>query len=123
MERLFVYGTLRRGGGMHSLLDGCRLHAEATVRGSLFDLGTYPALVLDDRGTVHGEVWECPRETLLRLDSYEGVGEGLFRRVRIEVGSVPCWTYIAGPRLRSRIASAPTLDRGRWPLPPPPNAP
>jgi gamma-glutamylcyclotransferase (GGCT)/AIG2-like uncharacterized protein YtfP len=112
---LFVYGTLLSGGGKESLLRDCRLLREATVRGTLFDLGRYPALVMGADSIVHGELWSCTAETLEALDSYEGVAEGLFERVRIALaGGGACWTYVAGPRVRSRLATASRLPAGLW---------
>ena len=50
----------------------------ARIQGRLFDLGEYPGLVLsgDPGSWVRGEVYALgnPRETLSRLDDYEGCG-------------------------------------------------
>lgn len=115
---LFVYGTLRSGGGAAGQLRGCRLVGPGSVAGTLYDLGDYPALVLGGDGRVEGEVWRCPAGVLPRLDEYEGVAEGLFGRAEVEAAGVRCWTYVAGPRLlpgltpERRIASGSWLDRG-----------
>lgn len=74
---LFVYGTLRRNrsGRLHPLLRGrSRFVGFATTRGRLYNLGTYPALVLDDGDRIQGEVYQLytPRVTLSLLDRYEG---------------------------------------------------
>lgn len=115
MIHLFVYGTLRGGGGAAHLLRGCERITVGKVRGSLYDLGAYPALVLDDAGEVEGEVWRCEDAEVLRaLDDYEGVGEGLFRRVRVEVEEIVCWTYVAGPVLEPRLTPAWRVSSGRW---------
>lgn len=112
---LFVYGTLRSGGGAAGLLRGCRLAGAGTVAGTLYDLGAYPALVLGGRGHVEGEVWRCPADALARLDEYEGVAEGLFERAVVGVAGVPCWTYVAGALLLPRLASERRIPSGRWP--------
>ncbi len=113
---LFVYGTLRSGGGAAGLLRGCRLAGTGAVAGTLYDLGEYPALVLDGRGPVDGEVWRCPGDLLDRLDEYEGVPGGLYLRTMVEVDGAECWTYVAGPRLRSMLAPERRIPSGRWPL-------
>jgi gamma-glutamylcyclotransferase (GGCT)/AIG2-like uncharacterized protein YtfP len=113
-HRIFVYGTLRTGAAMTSLLRGCRRIGDATVTGALYDLRSYPALVLEGEGRVRGEVWLCPGETLARLDTYEQVEEGLFRRVEVEIEGAPCWTYVAGPLLDEEIAGAPAIASGCW---------
>jgi gamma-glutamylcyclotransferase (GGCT)/AIG2-like uncharacterized protein YtfP len=118
---LFVYGTLRRGAGASHLLAGCRFLREVSVTGRLFDVaGEYPALVLEGHGEVWGEVWAVPDGVLEALDRYEGVGEGLFARVRVEAGGSVCWTDVAGHALRSRLRPAAALRSGRWPPPPGP---
>lgn len=111
---LFVYGTLRSGGGAVGLLRGCERVDAGAVAGTLYDLGAYPALVLDGRGTVEGEVWRCPAEALERLDEYEGVADGLFRRARAVVDGRECWTYVAGPALEPRLTPERRVGAGRW---------
>lgn len=114
--RLFVYGTLRRGGGAEGLLRGFERLGPAQVRGTLHDVeGRFPALVPEGEGAVRGEVWAGPEEALARLDAYEGVGEGLFRRVRLEAAGKACWAYVAGPRLLGRLSAATVLPGGEWP--------
>jgi gamma-glutamylcyclotransferase (GGCT)/AIG2-like uncharacterized protein YtfP len=112
---LFVYGTLRSGGGAAGLLRGCRLVGTGSGEGTLYDLGAYPALVLDGRGPVEGEVWRCPAEALDRLDEYEGVPGGLYLRVPVVVEGTDCWTYVAGPLLEPRLTPERRIPSGRWP--------
>lgn len=110
---LFVYGTLRSDGPAAYLLDGSERLGAASVEGILFDLEEYPALLLYGSELVHGEIWNCPVSVLPLLDSYERVERGLFRRVAVEASGIPCWTYVAGPTLASRL----TPDRrliGPW---------
>jgi gamma-glutamylcyclotransferase (GGCT)/AIG2-like uncharacterized protein YtfP len=79
---LFAYGTLGPGG---SAAGRPRRWAADAVRGRLFDLGPYPALVDHDdpdAGWVEGSVRSVSRAELIgHLDSYEGVNAGLYRRV------------------------------------------
>lgn len=112
---VFVYGTLRTGGSAGGLLRGCEHVGASTVEGALYDMGAYPVLVLGGGGRVDGEVWRCPVATLARLDEYEGVREGLYRRVRVEAGGVECWTYVAGPALELRLTPERRIAAGRWP--------
>lgn len=86
---LFVYGTLKRGCANHAYLADQKFVAAArTVPGfRLFDLGGYPAIVASetDRFGVKGEVWEVDAAGLERLDRFEGVHEGLYRRDRVRL--------------------------------------
>lgn len=100
---LFTYGTLRSGRNGAALLHGCDRVGEGVVRGTLYDLGDFPALLLSGEDEVRGEIWRCPAELLAELDAYEGVDEGLFRRVAVRVDGRACWIYVAGPRLGPRL--------------------
>lgn len=112
---LFVYGTLRAGAGAEGMLDGCERVAPASVEGTLYDVGgRYPALMLYGRTQVRGEVWRCPVERLWRLDDYEGVDRGLFRRVGVQVDRFTCWTYVAGPALAHELTPARRIICGDW---------
>jgi 2-hydroxychromene-2-carboxylate isomerase/gamma-glutamylcyclotransferase (GGCT)/AIG2-like uncharacterized protein YtfP len=81
---LFVYGTLRQWGSnaITRLVPGARLLGHGSVRGQLYDVGTYPHLILDDAaGDVVGELYEVPEagwpvldelETIVRPDRPDG---------------------------------------------------
>ncbi len=75
-EFIFVYGTLRRAcstGAHQTYLAGAEFIDEAKVRGNLYRVSYYPALVLDDAAAqVIGEVYRlASSDQLLRLDAYE----------------------------------------------------
>jgi gamma-glutamylcyclotransferase (GGCT)/AIG2-like uncharacterized protein YtfP len=82
-DLLFVYGTLGPATPDEVLRRG---FAPDAVRGRLFDLRVYPALVdLDDPTApwIPGHVRPVSEfELATVLDPYEGVDEGLFRRSR-----------------------------------------
>ena len=86
-ERVFVYGTLKRGFCNHALLDEAEFIGEATtVERFGFYLGAddyapeveeIPYLyrhpkVTDEAMSVHGEVWEISPTMLRQLDRLEG---------------------------------------------------
>lgn len=81
---LFVYGTLKRGCSNHHHLAGQTFVgvARSAPGFRLVDLGGYPGLVTSaaDRGGVVGEVWSVDPAALQRLDAFEGVHQGLYRR-------------------------------------------
>jgi gamma-glutamylaminecyclotransferase len=89
MPVLFVYGTLKRGcKNHHHIADQRFLDQARTAPGyALYDLGDYPGLVADagDTQGVTGELWEVDEAALSRLDEFEGVDEGLYRRQRVEL--------------------------------------
>ena len=86
-ERVFVYGTLKRGFCNHTLLDEAEFIGEATTEERFgFYLGAdncapeveeIPYLyrhprVTDEAMSVHGEVWEISPSILRQLDRLEG---------------------------------------------------
>lgn len=75
-EFIFVYGTLRRAcptGAHDKYLPGAKFIAPAKIKGKLFKVSYYPALVLDDgAGWVIGEVYQLVSPAqLATLDVYE----------------------------------------------------
>ena len=112
---LFVYGTLRADGVAAELLAQAGYIRAAAVPGTLYDIdGAYPALMLYGGTPVRGEIWHCPPDLLAQLDAYESVQHGLFRRVGVEVAGLPCWTYVAGPALASKLTPERRVDAGDW---------
>ena len=80
---LFVYGTLRRGSSV-AMAERLRRESifvgEAEVAGRLFDIGSYPGMVVTANGSrVRGEIYrvEADRwpEFVKVLDDYENCGE------------------------------------------------
>ena len=99
-QLLFVYGTLQPDGPEAEALGGW---SADSVRGRLYDLGPSPTLVdLGDEsaGWVEGFVRAVEESELRgRLDAYEGVDEGLYRRsVALTRAGREVWVYVhAGP--------------------------
>ena len=84
-ERLFVYGSLKRGGLHHAELAGALFLGEAkTLPGyALVPLGEYLALVPQaEAGSVVGELYELGQERFSALDEFEGPE---YERVTLEV--------------------------------------
>lgn len=115
-ERVFVYGTLASGGAQAALLGPGR-RVPARVRGALYELPAgYPALVLAGDALVHGELVEVEDPRRLALaDRYEGVDEGLYQRVRVDVWvglrAEPAWAWVMAPE---RAREGRLLPSGRW---------
>ena len=110
---VFVYGTLRRGGAgaMSVRFPNSKFIADAKVSGSLYDLGAYPGLLLNESNSlVIGEVYEVDDETLTKLDDFEASSNYLRKQVEISLGTQRkvCWTYEPDPEfysLRTLITS------------------
>lgn len=107
---LFVYGTLKRGCSNHAQMAGQKFVGEArTAPGyRLYDAGGYPGLVPDasDRDGVTGEVWSVDVAALQRLDAFEGVAEGLYRREPL-----PLLAPFADRRIDAYVFAQPVAGR------------
>jgi gamma-glutamylcyclotransferase (GGCT)/AIG2-like uncharacterized protein YtfP len=129
---IFVYGTLKRGQSRERCWPRAPLTVEpATVRGALYDLGPYPALVQGD-DLVAGELWHlAPADlavTLAELDRVEGHSgraDDLYHRVTITcqtaAGPLAAWMYLFAQtsRLKPMQRIAPNhAGVCQWPLTP-----
>ncbi|AGA28967.1 gamma-glutamylcyclotransferase family protein [Singulisphaera acidiphila] len=118
---LFAYGTLAPNGSKEAAAHGWVADA---VRGRLFDLGPYPALVGHDdlnADWVEGFVRSVdPIELTRDLDPYEGVDEGLYRRVAVTTrASRLVWVYLYARPLPSQARGPLTRWKGLRTLPVP----
>jgi gamma-glutamylcyclotransferase (GGCT)/AIG2-like uncharacterized protein YtfP len=101
---LFVYGTLKRGCSNHAHLAGQTFVAAARTPSGyrLYDLGGYPGLYphAGDTAGVTGELWSVDDAALARLDRFEGVHEGLYRRTPLRLlaphDTLPVHAYFPG---------------------------
>ena len=96
LSALFAYGTLMPGDPEAAVEDGWEADA---VRGLLYDLGPYPALIgLGDPGAgwVEGYVRRgISDDQIRRLDAYEETDRGVYRRVgTITRNDRRVWVYI-----------------------------
>lgn len=76
MVRIFLYGTLKRGGCRSHVMRGQQFVGETTTvaKYRMYNTGSYPALVEDEDGLeVEGEVWEVDDDCLQVLDAIEAV--------------------------------------------------
>ena len=95
---VFIYGTLRRGsaGSMSTRFPNSKFIAAAKVNGSLYDLGSYPGLLVNEaNSTVVGEVYEVDDELLNELDEFEASSNYVRKQVEVSLGGqrTNCWTY------------------------------
>ena len=103
---VFVYGTLRRGSAraMSIRFPNSNFIADAKVSGSLYDLGAYPGLLLNEPNSlVIGEVYEVDDEILNQLDEFEAASYYLRKQVEISLGNRKraCWIYEPNPEFYS----------------------
>ena len=129
-RHVFVYGTLRRGDvrDINQLQPVPAFVAMATVQGVLYDLGSYPGMLLGGEGRVTGEVYAISAELERQLDSIEEVwpqptGEYSKREVvvqlckdgvtpeALETQGLSCLLYEINP---ARTRTCPVISSGDW---------
>ena len=71
---IFVYGSLKKGFYNHRLISNFNKIGEGTVKGTMYDLGSFPALCLEpDKYLIKGEIYDVNTvEGLMALDRLEG---------------------------------------------------
>ena len=124
MTKIFVYGTLRKGG---KNFKGASL-GEDRIVGKLYRLSWFPgvrdvrALFNEEGPYIIGEVYEISEETFEQLDDYEGCSQdptlensGFYYRkqVQTENGEI-AWVYIHSQEIPEnlRIYSGDWLEQG-----------
>jgi gamma-glutamylaminecyclotransferase len=111
--RLFVYGTLKRGYGLHRVIQDCRFLGEAnTVKPhALLDAG-FPVMTPLETGAnvVRGEVYEVTDRALIkRLDGIESAYDRKKILVRFDDGAtMRVHAYIGKPSWWGRRISLAT---------------
>ncbi len=130
MITVFVYGTLRRGETNDIVLAATRhgiappeLLGSATVKGILYDFGSYPGLIPDPGGAdVFGDVYRIDPALVPVLDEIEEVypgQQGLFLHQQIRVEPVgeglptPC-DCLFYPITLAAAAQHRVIESGDW---------
>lgn len=136
-QLLFVYGTLRpqllhlvSSPGVQQLVDRLARLGRATIEGKIYDLGTFPGLVLlaeppaDTEGCsgppplVIGDLLSVDGEALATLDNYEECtgASPLYRRDQVHAvcqddgRTVRAWTYV----FCGDLGAAPRIEGGDY---------
>ena len=123
-EYLFVYGTLNEELAPPEIADTVKklkFIGEGFAHGTLYDLGEYPAAVLDDSGKIFGRIYELPVDAkiLQKLDRYEGFypqnpAKSLYLRkktkVRLNNKNLTSWIY----EYNRDLSNAPIIKSGNY---------
>jgi len=115
MMKVFVYGTLMKGEGNHVFLDNqfCEYIGEAVTRRgyTLYDLGSFPAMVKCGNSSIIGEVYEVCSRTLEKLDYLEGHPTFYKRQQIILQDGSKVMTYLLE---ESDVKECPIIKSGYW---------
>lgn len=107
---VFVYGSLRRGGANHRLLEKARFLGVHTTPPDycMLDLGPYPGVIQPGETAIAGEVYGISSRVLADLDALEDYPRS-YTRVKIPTPWGEAWIYIY--RFRQ---SLPVVKGGDW---------
>ncbi len=114
MTRLFVYGTLRRGDNNDERWEldrRARFLGQTTLRGArLFDLGSYPCLVLttNPEHRVVGELFEIEQQVFEGIQAMEEEAQYVTVTVETEVGPATAFVFESVP------PGARLIESGDW---------
>lgn len=98
IDKIFVYGTLKRTYLRHQSMKDCTFIEEDSVKGYLIDLGAFPAFIPEVTGTdVLGEVYSFDKskekDIISTLDSIEGVPNLYWRLPFLTQKGHIAWAY------------------------------
>lgn len=100
MSYVFVYGSLKRGFENHALLEGCEMITRTRTKKKsyqMISLESFPAVMLDGKNAIEGELYSVDMMTLAYLDMLEGNGY-LYERKLVELKSGhKAWMYCLVP--------------------------
>ena len=112
MNRIFVYGTLKRGQRNAHHMHGAQYvgrHVTERIY-SMYEFGGYPAVCRDGRHAISGEIYRISDRHFEILDVFESYPE-FYQRIEIPTRWGDAWMYIVEPALcRGR-----DLVIGSWP--------
>lgn len=97
MQKVFVYGSLKRGFHNHHFLENSEFLGEIDIVGpfAMANLGSFPGLFLvkDRYNIVSGELYKVDEETFKRLDRLEG-WPNFYDRVQIRLDNNEDWAWV-----------------------------
>lgn len=108
MNRVFVYGTLRREQDRNDVLEKEKFVTEVIMKipFKMVNLGSFPGLIFTGEiNQIKGEIYEVSKEALNLLDQIEG-HPTFYQRIQMQ----GTWFYI----LPSKYSNMPEIASGDW---------
>ena len=101
MKTIAVYGSLKAGKYNHPILRECKMLGTTKVKGTLYRVGSYPAIIEEGDNLYDAEVYEVPDNIYNAVRSME-LGAG-YKEVEINVGELgTAVVYYADTALEER---------------------
>lgn len=95
-ERLFVYGTLKKGFSRNSVLSDSKYLGEFKTKPSftMVDLGFFPGIIEKGNTSIIGELYVVSQKVLQLCDEMEGHPNFYFRKKIILENELEVWCYL-----------------------------
>lgn len=113
MNRLFVYGSLKRGYGNNRLLEKSEFIGVAKTKPefTMIAYGWFPACLVAGKTIITGEVYDVNDGVLDRVDRLEG-HPTWYQRIRCYTTQGDAWIYTMKPE--SYVGQAEVIRSGLW---------
>ncbi len=114
MEKIFVYGTLKRGKSNSGLLRHANYLGDHVTKDkyAMVSLGAFPAVVLHGDTHIHGEVFEVSEATFKSVDRLEGY-PSFYSRMKIMTEHGNAWMYYLG-KDSNYVTGRDVVESGVW---------
>ena len=112
MNRVFVYGTLKRGQHNAHFMHGARFLGRHVTKKlyAMYEFGGFPAVCERGAQAISGEVYQVDDRQFRRLDDLEWYPH-FYQRVEIPTNWGPAWMYI----VRLELCRDKKQVLGNWP--------
>ena len=95
-KKIITYGSLKKGRYNHSILENSKFLGDTTVKGTMYSLGAYPAMIDEGDNEYPAEIYEVEDAIYNNITQME-LGAG-YKIVETEQGVI----YYAGDNLKAR---------------------
>lgn len=116
-EKVFVYGTLRRGQGNHEyFLGGADYIGEALTlpKYTMINMGHFPGCIHGGKTAIKGEVYQITSSQLRELDRLES-HPTFYRRYATKLqGGMIAWMYVLGSEWTTEVNPKSMIEDGDW---------
>ena len=97
MKTIAVYGSLKSGHYNNPIIMSGKMIKKDTIRGTMYSLGSYPALLDSGNDEHEVELWEIDEDVYNRVSRMES-GAG-YITVQVDFSGILADVYFAGSRL------------------------
>ncbi|NIP30584.1 MAG: hypothetical protein GTO02_11635 [Candidatus Dadabacteria bacterium] len=119
INKLFVYGTLRKGEVRSKYLKDLELISSFIIPGKLYKTPhNYPIAQFDNTSSnkIHGELYNIlpSKNNINNLDELEGINEGYFKRSEIFYNNNKFYLYEPDHKLQNYVNDINLIPHGNW---------